>query len=104
MDWKEELDKKLRREIEERKRKVWAKIRAKREAGQKRLKRFRCRICNIPAQVPSIKVVKISPFQTMDTCNWNTPDDLHKCQSCHRWACREHYHKGFCQKCAEKLL
>ena len=117
-DWKKKIDdqeeaqrqERERAEVEKRNREHEAQIRN----WQKFQKRFVCHVCGQPSQKVRVVSRMVSPGASNDglggysptyevTNDFNTPDDMTKCQRCNRWTHHAHIHKGICQGCAEKI-
>lgn len=109
-DWKKKIDneeKVLR--AEKKKREIESREIARREHEvevQELGRKFKCHVCNRPAQRPGKQFVEIrmgidtSSFEEDD---WSKPADLWQCSKCDQWTCKDHIYKGICQKCAEKM-
>ena len=109
-DWKKKIDDEERaRKVEQEKREMKSHEIARREHGvkvQELGQKFRCHVCNRPAQRPGKQSVEIrmgidtSYFEEDD---WSKPADLWQCSKCDQWTCEEHIYKGICKECAEKM-
>lgn len=104
-DWKENLDSYLdeikREEREEEKRKYQRRL-------QKYQKRYKCYICGKPSSGPKFTRYDPSTREKIEIPSardfiGSKPEGLDVCNECGKWVCEEHYHRGICMDCAEKL-
>ena len=100
MDWKQRLDQILDQDKVTRAQNAEE---AKKTKLQEHQKRFFCHECNRPSSGPFYVDCHWRGDNALGYYDWDIPKDLKQCLNCHQWFCQKHYHRGYCQTCAEKL-
>lgn len=105
-NWKSNVDRllKAREEAEERRRAEASRQAAGDRAArlQEHRREFFCHVCGKPSNGPGVDSYRYYDM-IYESEDWTTPTGLVKCKGCHQWTCHDHYYKGFCKDCADRL-
>lgn len=66
-----------------------------------------CHICHRPTSGPLDTTEEISEMgcpRVVGGLDWNSPNDLYKCDECHDWTCTECLHHNICKDCWSKKI